>query len=50
MKKVIGLAFIFLAMTANAQKPKDKVVLVIHGGAGTILKENMSPEKEKAYR
>ena len=50
MRKVIGLAFIFLAMTANAQKPKDKVVLVIHGGAGTILKENMSPEKEKAYR
>ncbi len=26
------------------------ITLVIHGGAGTILKENMSPEKEKAYR
>jgi L-asparaginase / beta-aspartyl-peptidase len=25
-------------------------VLVIHGGAGTILKKNMSPEKEKMYR
>ena len=25
-------------------------VLVIHGGAGTILKKNMTPEKEKAYR
>ncbi len=24
--------------------------LVVHGGAGTILKENMSPEAEKAYR
>ena len=24
-------------------------VLVIHGGAGTILKRSMSPEKEKAY-
>ena len=24
--------------------------LVVHGGAGTILKENMSPEVEKAYR
>ena len=24
--------------------------LVVHGGAGTILKENMSPELEKAYR
>ncbi|MCF6351941.1 MAG: isoaspartyl peptidase/L-asparaginase [Cyclobacteriaceae bacterium] len=26
------------------------ITLVIHGGAGTILKENMTPEKEKAYR
>jgi beta-aspartyl-peptidase (threonine type) len=24
--------------------------LVIHGGAGTILKENMTPEKEQAYK
>ncbi|MEJ2719942.1 MAG: isoaspartyl peptidase/L-asparaginase [bacterium] len=24
--------------------------MVIHGGAGTILKENMTPEREKAYR
>lgn len=38
--------------TANAQQndPKEKVVLVIHGGAGTILKKNMTPEKESAYR
>ena len=28
---------------------KPKVVLAIHGGAGTILKSQMSPEKEKAY-
>lgn len=27
----------------------DKFVLVIHGGAGTILKSQMRPEKEKAY-
>ena len=26
-----------------------KYVMVIHGGAGTILKKNMTPEKEKAY-
>jgi len=25
-------------------------VLVIHGGAGTILKSQMTPEKEKAYQ
>jgi beta-aspartyl-peptidase (threonine type) len=27
----------------------EKFVLVIHGGAGTILKKNMTPEKEAAY-
>jgi len=27
-----------------------KFVLVIHGGAGTILKSQMTPEKEKAYQ
>lgn len=26
------------------------IALVIHGGAGTILKENMTPEREAAYR
>jgi len=24
--------------------------IVIHGGAGTIMKQNMSPEKEKQYK
>ena len=28
----------------------NSIVLVIHGGAGTILKSQMTPEKEKAYR
>lgn len=27
----------------------EKVILVIHGGAGTILKKNMSPELENEY-
>ncbi|MCC9137960.1 isoaspartyl peptidase/L-asparaginase family protein [Pontibacter silvestris] len=37
---------------AQAQTKPDysKVTLVIHGGAGTITRENMTPEKEKAYR
>ncbi|HEY1024312.1 MAG TPA: isoaspartyl peptidase/L-asparaginase [Sphingobacteriaceae bacterium] len=35
----------------NAQsRSQGNYVLVIHGGAGTILKSNMTPEKEKAYR
>ncbi|MDZ7848153.1 MAG: isoaspartyl peptidase/L-asparaginase [Owenweeksia sp.] len=29
---------------------RGKFVLAIHGGVGTILKENMLPAKEKAYR
>lgn len=28
---------------------EQKFVLVIHGGAGTILKKHMTPEKETAY-
>jgi L-asparaginase / beta-aspartyl-peptidase len=28
----------------------QKITLVIHGGAGTITRKNMTPEKEKAYR
>ncbi len=32
-----------------AQKSNSNFVLVLHGGAGTILKKNMTPEKEKAY-
>lgn len=33
----------------KSKKVNSGFVLVIHGGAGTILRENMSPEKEKAY-
>jgi beta-aspartyl-peptidase (threonine type) len=29
--------------------PPGPITIVIHGGAGTITRENMSPEKEKAY-
>ena len=48
MKKIVGLTLLCFTMFVNAQK-QDKVVLVIHGGAGTILKKNMTAEKEKAY-
>ena len=39
-----------LTSTAQLTDSTKKYVLVIHGGAGTILKENMSPEKERQYR
>lgn len=50
------VSFIFLwfcfnnALGQSAGKQNTvSPVLVIHGGAGTILKKNMSPEKEHAY-
>ncbi len=38
------------AATAANETPAVKYVMAIHGGAGTILKENMTPEKEAAYK
>lgn len=47
MKRLISLAAVLLlAASASAQK----AMLVIHGGAGTILKKNMTDEMEKQYR
>jgi L-asparaginase / beta-aspartyl-peptidase len=34
---------------ANENSPAGPITLVIHGGAGTIRRENMTPEKEEAY-
>ncbi len=50
MKKIVGLILSVLTISVSAQSKQDKVVLVIHGGAGTILKKHMTAEKEKAYR
>ncbi|KQR66914.1 isoaspartyl peptidase/L-asparaginase family protein [Pedobacter sp. Leaf176] len=41
------LTFLVLAIKVSAQQ--KKYVMVIHGGAGTILKKNMTPEKEAIY-
>ncbi|GAB5416654.1 MAG: isoaspartyl peptidase/L-asparaginase [Crocinitomicaceae bacterium] len=46
--RIVILTTVMLMSTLVA-KAQDKVVLVIHGGAGTILKKNMSDEKEAAY-
>ena len=48
MKNLLFIVLISLFNTALAQTIHNPV-LVIHGGAGTILKKNMSAEKEKAY-
>ncbi len=36
--------------SADAEKEKVAYAMVIHGGAGTIRRENMSPELEAEYR
>lgn len=38
------------AQTNLNQKTTAQYAIVIHGGAGTILKENMTPEKQEKYR
>ena len=45
------MAVILLHTTGIAAQHSSgkRYVLVIHGGAGTILKKNMTPEKEAAY-
>ena len=54
MKKILFLLLSVLVLSAYNQKQPNmnnkKAILVIHGGAGTILKKNMTPEKEEAYR
>jgi len=47
LKLFTALLFSVLALNVSAQQ--KKYVMVIHGGAGTILKKNMTPEKEAAY-
>lgn len=47
MKQLFITLFLLIISAIFAQ---DKYVLVIHGGAGSIQKENMSEEKEQAYR
>jgi len=49
---VLGLAALLCAGVRGQSFPAEteRVVLVIHGGAGTILKSQMSPAREKAYQ
>jgi beta-aspartyl-peptidase (threonine type) len=42
-------ASVALAQTPNAA-PAAKIMLVMHGGAGTITRASMTPELEKQYR
>ncbi|WP_047548705.1 isoaspartyl peptidase/L-asparaginase family protein [Psychroserpens sp. Hel_I_66] len=37
-------------ISEEKEKPKAEFAIIIHGGAGTILKKNMTSEKEAAYK
>lgn len=50
MRYLLSLIVILMATQSFSQEADSNVVLVIHGGAGTILKKNMTAEKEQAYR
>jgi len=52
LKKIIFLLAVFFTQMAFAQDQtsKDNFSIVIHGGAGTILKKNMTPAMDQAYR
>ena len=53
MSGIFKFGVLLLCLTANtvfAQNKETKYVLVIHGGAGTITRKNMSEAKEVAYR
>ena len=64
MKRLYYLLAFFLVFTScnniektkntdlkeEIQPPKAEFSIIIHGGAGTILKKNMTPEKEDAYK
>lgn len=47
---VLMLVVTFSLTGRSYAQKENRFKLVIHGGAGTILKSNMSPEREAAYR
>src|SRR5258708_9400447 len=49
MKRIAILLAMFIVATVNAQE-KPHIMLVMHGGAGTITRGSMTAEMEKQYR
>ncbi|WP_367868161.1 isoaspartyl peptidase/L-asparaginase family protein [Pedobacter sp. WC2423] len=48
-KNLKTIAVLLCCLVANLAYGQEKYVMVIHGGAGTITRKNMTPEKEAAY-
>jgi len=49
MKKLFILLFVLLIISCSIESNENKIGIVIHGGAGTILKESMTAELENSY-
>ena len=47
--KIYSIILYLLIISCQSNTVENKIAIVIHGGAGTILKENMTPELESAY-
>lgn len=50
MKRLLALSALIALPLIAQEKGTPKVMLVMHGGAGTITRASMSPEMEKQYR
>ena len=48
--RVVAFLLITQVTIAQTEQPMNKHAIAIHGGAGTILKKNMTEEMENAYR
>ena len=49
MRILITLVSLVLFSSCQSDNEENNIAIVIHGGAGTILKDNMTPELESAY-
>lgn len=45
-----GMVLAMLLAKQTDDAPREQVVLAVHGGAGVMAREKMTPEREKAYR
>lgn len=55
MKKIVSILIILLFIQCKTHQniennKSEKIAIVIHGGAGTILKKNLTPEIEAEYK
>src|SRR5215213_8975055 len=53
MRRLLAIGFAAMAAvaaSAQTEKATSRIMLVMHGGAGTITRSSMTPEREKEYR